>query len=81
MYVKVRAHTGMKKEEVVEKSADHFDISVKEPPLQNLANRRIVELVARRYGVPERRVHLVSGHRSPSKILAVDTDARPGPKK
>ncbi|OGC86872.1 hypothetical protein A3D70_02390 [Candidatus Adlerbacteria bacterium RIFCSPHIGHO2_02_FULL_54_18] len=71
MYIKVRVIAGAKKELIQEISAGHFKISVKEPALRNLANRRIVELVAMHYKVQVQKVRIVSGHRSPSKILSV----------
>ena len=72
MYVKIRAKTGMKAEKVHPVSKTHLEISVKEKPLQNLANKRLVELVALHFGVPKGKVRIVSGHHSPSKIFSVD---------
>ena len=72
MYVKVRVVAGAKREAVTEKSPDHFDIAVKEPAEANLANRRVIALIAARFNVPVGKVRIVSGHHSPSKILSVD---------
>ena len=71
MFVKVRVRADTKKEEVKALSNTHFEISVKEKPLQNLANKRVVELVARHFKIPAKAVRIVSGHRSPSKILSL----------
>ena len=71
MYVKVRVKAGAKKEEVRLVSKTHFAISVREKPLQNLANKRVIELIARHFRVPAKAVRIVSGHRSPSKILSL----------
>ena len=71
MYVKARVTAGAKKEALQQLSKDHFKISVKEKPLQNLANKRVVELIARHFRVPAKAVRIVSGHRSPSKILSL----------
>ena len=71
MYVKVRVIAGAKKELVQEVSAGHFKISVKEPAERNLANRRVVELVAAHYKIPPKQAHIISGHTSPSKILSI----------
>ena len=71
MYVKVRVLAQAKKESVQKLSKDHFEISVKEKPLQNLANRRVVELVAQHFKVPALQIRIVSGHHSPSKILSL----------
>jgi len=73
MYLKVTVTPGAKKERVEAKSESELSIAVKEPALQNLANRRVVQLVAERLSVPVRSVRIVSGHRSPRKVLSIDT--------
>ena len=71
MYVKVRVIAGAKKEAFEEMSKDHFKIAVREPAERNLANGRIIELVAMHFRTPKNKVRIVSGHRSQSKILAI----------
>ena len=71
MYIKVRAKAGAKKEEILKKSADHFEISVREKAERNMANGGILELVARYFKLPKGKVRIVSGHHSPGKILSV----------
>ncbi len=72
MYCKVKVVPGAKKESFVKKSEDHFNVSVKEKAEQNLANKRVLELVAEHFKVPYGKVRLISGHHSPSKIFRVD---------
>lgn len=72
MYCKVKVIPGAKKESFVKKSEDHFNASVRELAERNLANNRVLELVAYHFGVVKGKVRLVSGHRSPSKIFRVD---------
>lgn len=74
MYVKVRVRAGAKNEEFQEKSKTLFAVSVKEKPLQNLANRRVCQLVALHFKIPAGKVRIVSGHHSPSKILSIDIE-------
>ena len=71
MYVKVRVFPDSKKESADQISKDHLKISVREPAKQNLANMRVIELVTTHYKVSVKSVRIVSGHRSPSKILSV----------
>lgn len=71
MYIKVRVLAGAKKEFFKKKSEDHFEISVKEEAKQNMANRRVMEVVAKELGVPKEKIRIISGHHSPSKILSV----------
>ena len=74
MYIKVKVTTGAKKEKVVKKTKDHFEISVKEPAERNLANKKIVELVREYFKVYNKDVRIVSGHHSPSKIISLDIE-------
>lgn len=69
MYVHVRVMPGARREALTETSPAHLQVSVKEPAAQNLANRRVQELVARHYRATK--VRLVSGHRSTSKIFFI----------
>ena len=71
MYVKAHVYPGMKREECV-REGDVFHISVKEPAQRNLANTRVRELIARELHVRPTNVRLVSGHRSSSKVFAVE---------
>ena len=72
MYIKVVARTGIKKEELIKKSEDHFLISVKEKAKNNLANKRIIEILAIYFKVPKEKVRIVNGHHHPHKLIVVD---------
>lgn len=72
MYIKVKVVVGAKREKIVKKTEDHFDISVKEPAERNLANKRILELVRDYFKVYNGEVRIVSGHHSPSKIISLE---------
>ncbi|MCE9644130.1 DUF167 domain-containing protein [Candidatus Parcubacteria bacterium] len=72
MYVKVKVIPGAKKESFEAKSKDTFAASVREPALQNLANRAVLLLVARYFKVTSGKVRLISGHRSRSKVFSVE---------
>lgn len=74
MYIKVRVVTGAREETFSQKTDDHFDIKVREKAERNLANKRVLELVARHYQIPVGKVRIINGHQSPSKILSVDID-------
>ncbi len=72
MYIKVRAKTEAKLEKMIKKSKDYFEISVREKPKMNMANKKILEMVAKHFVIPVGKVRIVSGHHSPSKILSID---------
>ena len=74
MYIKVIATTGVKKEKIVQKSKDHFEISVKEKAEKNMANKRIIEILALFFKVPVNKIRIINGHHHPHKLLVVDDD-------
>jgi uncharacterized protein YggU (UPF0235/DUF167 family) len=73
MYIKVRVKTGSKKEIVKKVSEDHFEVSVREKAERNLANTRVREIIAEQVGLTVRKVKIIKGHHSPSKILSIST--------
>ncbi len=72
MYVRVEARAGARKESVLQSDDKTFSISVREPAEQNLANRRIIQLLAEHLEVPIGKIRMISGHRSPRKIFTVE---------
>ena len=75
MYIKVRVQAGAKKEKFTKISKTQFAAAVREPALQNLANKRVIGLVAEHFGVAKNKVRIINGHQSPSKMLSVDVEA------
>ncbi len=74
MYIKVRVTADAKKDSVTQKTADHFNISVREPAENNRANRQVLQLIAKHYNIPVGKIRIISGHHSPGKILDVPVD-------
>ncbi|MFZ2072227.1 MAG: DUF167 domain-containing protein [Minisyncoccia bacterium] len=72
MYIKAIVATGAKKENIVKKSADHFEIFVKEKAEKNMANKKVIELLALYFNVPKGKVRIINGHHHPHKLLVVD---------
>lgn len=68
----MKVRTGVKKESFKQKNKDHFEISVKEKAERNMANTRVLALVAEHFKVPTNKVRIVNGHRHPSKLLVVE---------
>jgi len=71
MYIKVKVTPGAKKETLIETSDKYFTVSVKEKAVQNMANNRVLEIFAEHFNVSLGGVRIISGHRSPSKILSI----------
>ncbi len=74
MYIKVKATPASKKVFFEKKSDDTFSIHVKEPAERNLANKKIIILIAEYFNVPTGKVRIISGHRSRSKILSLEIE-------
>ncbi|PIT96669.1 hypothetical protein COT82_01900 [Candidatus Campbellbacteria bacterium CG10_big_fil_rev_8_21_14_0_10_35_52] len=72
MYIKIKVTPNAKKEKFERKQEDFFEIAVKEKAKQNMANERAREIIARHFGIIKGKVRIISGHRSPSKIISVD---------
>ena len=71
MLIKVRVTTAAKNEKVKKISDDHYEISVREKPENNAANRRVLALIATALHKPAKSIRIIKGHRSPSKILSI----------
>ena len=71
MYIKVKVMAGVRKESVVKKGDDEYLVCVREVAERNMANGRVLQIVAGIFSVPKGKVRIISGHKSPSKILSV----------
>lgn len=67
--VKVWASAGKEHFEKIERGG--FEAFVREPPVDNRANKRACVLVARHFQVPVSAVRIISGHHARGKILSV----------
>lgn len=71
-YIHVKVLAGAKKESLKQKSKDHFEVSVKEKAENNMANKRMLELLSIYFKVPKNQIRIINGHRSSSKLLVVE---------
>ena len=71
-YVHAKGNAGARKESLVQKGADHFEISVREKAERNLANTRVLELIAEHFKILANKVRIINGHHHPSKLIAID---------
>lgn len=70
MYLHLKVKTEAKREEVKQISADHYEISIKEKAVRNMANKKILEILATLF--PDKQIRIINGHHSPSKLIAID---------
>ncbi len=71
MYIKIKVTAGAKKETIEKVADDHYKISVKQRAERNMANSRIIEILADIFKVNPKQVRLINGHHSPSKIFNI----------
>ena len=71
-YIHVKVSAGAGKELFKKKNEDHFEISVKEKAERNMANTKIVELLAEHFKISISKVRIINGHKHPSKLLIVE---------
>jgi uncharacterized protein YggU (UPF0235/DUF167 family) len=71
-YIHVKVKAGVRKESFVQKTKDSFEISVREKRERNMANTRVLELVAGHFKVSLNKVRIVNGHHHPSKLMVID---------
>lgn len=75
MYIRVRVQADAKKDSIEKLTGDSFTVSVKAPAEQNLANRRVLELIAEYFKVNPKQIRIISGHHAPGKILSIPDEA------
>lgn len=71
MQISVRVTAGAKKEGIEVFPKNRFKISVKPKAEAGAANERVLELVAKHFKVPVKKVRILRGHKTPSKIISI----------
>ncbi|HAH08282.1 MAG TPA: hypothetical protein DCM05_17440 [Elusimicrobia bacterium] len=71
MFIKLRVHPDSRKNEILRKAPDHYEVWVKAPPEEGRANAAVLALLGHELGIPPGRIRLVKGGHSPSKIVEV----------
>ena len=72
MKIQVKVKPRSKTEDVTkEMDGNVYVVRVKEPPVEGKANRAVLKLLARHFGVPESRLRIVSGLSSKNKVVEV----------
>lgn len=69
--IKVKAFPDAKKEFFQEIAPYQVRIFVREPAKNNLANKKVLELIASFYNIPRNNLRMVSGHRSNHKTVII----------
>ncbi len=71
MYVKVKVHAGERKDLLLQKKEDAFEIWTKAPAEQGRANEAVRQMLAKHLKTDYKKLHLIKGATSPSKIFEI----------
>jgi len=68
--VSVKVKPNSKTEEVIPQD-DGFIVRVKEPPKEGKANRAVIRLLAKHFGIPEAQLRISRGFTSRTKVIQI----------
>lgn len=71
MKIFVKAKPASREDKVEENDPAHFVVSVKAPPVQGMANRAIIKLLADYFKTDISRVRIVSGATARNKVIEI----------
>jgi len=71
MLIKVKVFPCSKKEEVVKKREDEFEVKLKEKPEKGKANKELLQVLSAYFKVSASKIRFVKGFKSRSKIIDV----------
>ena len=71
MLIKVKVFPNSKKEEIVKKSENSFEVRVREKPIMGQANRAVIKNLAFYFKISESKIRLIKGFRERNKIFEI----------
>jgi len=71
MLIKVKVFPSSKREEVIKKSEDSFEVKIKEKPEKGRANREVVRVLSSYFKISESKIRLIKGFKKRSKIFEI----------
>ncbi|RLG10693.1 DUF167 domain-containing protein [Candidatus Pacearchaeota archaeon] len=71
MLIKVKVFPDSKKEEIVKKSNDSFEIKLKEKPIKGLANRKTIAVLASYLKISKSKIRMIKGFKKKNKIFEI----------
>jgi uncharacterized protein (TIGR00251 family) len=71
MLIRVKVFPNSKKEEIIERSEDSFEVRVKEKPERGLANRKVIRILSSYFNILETRIKLIKGLKEKNKIFKI----------
>lgn len=71
MLIKIKVFTKEKKNQIIKKKDDNFDVRIKEAPIQGAANKKIKEVLSKYFNVSESKVRILKGFKKRNKIIEI----------
>jgi hypothetical protein len=71
LLIKVKVFAGCKKEEIIQKSDDEFEVRVKEKAEEGRANRAVIKVLANYFKIDESKIRLAKGFKERNKIFEI----------
>ncbi len=75
MYIHIDVSANSRGDSLKQISEGHFLITTRMPPEHNMANARVISLLARHYKIIPSAIRIVSGHHMPRKTISIRDDA------
>lgn len=70
-FIKVKVYANSKKNAIISKGTDAFEIFVKAKARGNIANTKAIILLAEKLGENPKKLKIIKGSKSPNKIIRV----------
>ena len=71
MLIKVKVFSHSKRQGIIKKSKDGFEVMVKVKPLQGQANKEAIKVLAEYFEISESNIRLIKGFRHTNKVFAI----------
>ena len=71
MLIKVKVFPSSKKEGIIKKKEDSFEVKVKEKPIRGEANKVVINVLSNFFNIPKNKVKLIKGFKQRNKIFEI----------
>ena len=72
MLIKIKVFTKEKKDQIIKKKDDSFDVKIKEAPIQGAANKKLIEVLSNYFNIPIKKVRILKGFKKRNKIIEIN---------
>lgn len=72
MLIKVKVFPNSKKQEIIKKSENSFEVKVKEKPIMGKVNRGVIKIFSEFFEISESKIKLIRGFKQKNKIFEIN---------